>query len=320
VARDEAWPQQLAALGGKPVYNMGVNGYGAVQELALMKKALAMHPQSIVVAFYSGNDLYDAFDMVYAREQMPQLRAADPHVLHAIEKAEAEQPLAATVDLLFQAYIGNFDPVAQNATAVPQPQSARQFLSEHSRLWALVRATRRAVVKKSASNVSPDELWAQQTQLAAKSGGLWIPFSNEKARTIFMPQYRLNALNMEDPRIQEGLRISIDAIKRMDRMAHNAGVNLTVIFIPTKELVFFDAFDAEALQPLTELVQQEKWMWAKLAGEIGDIPHVDMLPVLRDSLRSGISPYQVTIDGHPNSQGHRVLAAAVFRAIEASNR
>ena len=45
VSREESWPQQLASLSGQQTYNMGVPGYGPVQEFVLMNRAVTSRPR-----------------------------------------------------------------------------------------------------------------------------------------------------------------------------------------------------------------------------------------------------------------------------------
>jgi hypothetical protein len=326
---EEAWPQQVTALSGQSAYNMGVPGYGPVQELLLMSRAIKLHPRWVAEAFYSGNDLYDAFNMVYTRNQVVDLKSSDPTVLNAINEKEKEGPLDEAADRLFLAYVGHFNPpVRASGHHQPAPNPVRRFLSEHSRLWGLFRAARRgaateAATKKTTRTVSQDELWNEKASLAQQSRGLWIPFEKGPVRTILVPQYRLFALNLQDPRIREGLRVSIEALKRMSTIAQGAGLRFLVVLIPTKELVFFDTFGGDTdrrLLPVLELAHEEQEMSAELKNELrlSGISYADMLPPLRESLSAGDSPYSVTSDGHPNAQGNKVIAAAVWRAITAT--
>ncbi len=325
VGRAEAWPQQLAALSGKPIYNMGVPGYGPVQELLLMSHAMTLRPQRVVAAFYSGNDLYDAFHMVYTRKQISDLRSSDQSVLSAIDKAETQMPLDQPNLRFFPVYVGNLDgnPVAPVANS--GGNSVRRFLSEHSRLWAMLRAGKRVVMEKSARTVSPDDYWSEQVSVARRSGGLWIPFEKGRVRTIFVPQYRLTALKMEDPRIREGLRVSVEAIRRMTSITQNAGLRFTLVLIPTKELVFFDAFGGDAdwsLPAVTALAHEEQKMWTELKNElrVSNVAYIDVLPALSECLSEGETPYDIGADGHPNARGHKAIAVAVWRAMTATER
>ena len=318
VGREEAWPQQLAALSGKPIYNMGVPDYGPVQELVLTPHAITLRPQWVVVGFYSGNDLCDAYDMVYTRKQIIDLRSDDQGVTSTIENAEKVSPFQPAAEASFRASSGNFGPVG-TLTQV------RDFLSKHSRLWGMLRPAWRIVMKKTVHTVSPDALWSEQASLARKSGGAWVPFEKEGVKTIFTPQVRFLALNMEDPRIHEGLRVSVASIKRMSSITQNAGMHFMVVIIPTKERVFFDRFGGNAdgtPRAVTELADQEQEMLTELKNElrVSGISYVDVLPALRESLSGGESPYPVSADGHPNARGHKAIAAAVWRAMAATER
>jgi hypothetical protein len=326
VARAEAWPQQLAALSAKQVYNMGVDGYGPVQELLLMKHAVTLHPRQVIQAFYSGNDLYDAFNIVYTRNQVTDLRSTDPAVLSTIDEAEKRHSLNDTVNLLFQFYLGNFSGYAAPAPAPPRAAGGlRHFLSEHSKLWGMLRATRRALQEEKVHVVSGDALWAEKLSIARKSGGKWIPFQRGQARTILFPEYRLPALNLEDPRIHEGLQVSVRAISRAAGIARKAGIHFTVLLIPTKQLVFFNAFGGNAdpeLRPVSKLAREETEMWTELKNDLRTrgISYIDALPSLTDSLRRGESPYPPSVDGHPTAHGQRAIALAVWQSLKNSRQ
>ena len=63
-ARD-SWPAILGTISGRTVYNMGLGGYGPTQYLYLMRtKAIQLHPKTVIVGFYLGNDLSDVYIQV----------------------------------------------------------------------------------------------------------------------------------------------------------------------------------------------------------------------------------------------------------------
>ena len=64
---------------------------------------------------------------------------------------------------------------------------------------------------------SPEQEWRKAQAFAAKHAKYAQAFSNSSARTIFTSEYRLSALNLEDPRIREGQRISLEAIRQMQQ-------------------------------------------------------------------------------------------------------
>ncbi len=65
VSRTGAWPQQLAQILGRSVYNMGMVGYGPAQFWALAPQALRLAPRELIVQLYLGNDFYDALKVSY---------------------------------------------------------------------------------------------------------------------------------------------------------------------------------------------------------------------------------------------------------------
>ena len=59
------------------MYQMGFPGYGVVQGLALLDEAIELEPELILPAICFGNDIYDAFDLVYYHEPDFSLRNSD---------------------------------------------------------------------------------------------------------------------------------------------------------------------------------------------------------------------------------------------------
>jgi hypothetical protein len=170
-------------------------------------------------------------------------------------------------------------------------------------------------------SVGSDALWAKVVGEARTTGGKWVPFEQGPVRTILTPDYRLAVVNLEDPRIREGLRVSIELMKRMSAIAQRDGAHFTIVLIPTKELVFLDTFGVvspDALTPLAKLGRNEQEMSREIKNELhkSGLSYVDVLPALRDALRAGESPYQITSDGHPNARGHKAIAEAVWRHLQ----
>src|SRR4029077_12810891 len=57
----ESWPVQLERLLGTTVQNYGTAGFGPQQELLVLKDYVARHrPRVVVLAFFAGNDIFDA--------------------------------------------------------------------------------------------------------------------------------------------------------------------------------------------------------------------------------------------------------------------
>jgi hypothetical protein len=74
VSDEQTVASRLAYRLGQPVANLGVAGYGAMQELRVLKgQALARKPKVIAWFFFEGNDLYDddAFEWFLAGNPLP---------------------------------------------------------------------------------------------------------------------------------------------------------------------------------------------------------------------------------------------------------
>ncbi len=139
-------------------------------------------------------------------------------------------------------------------------------------------------------------------------------------RTVFTPRYRLLGLNLRDPRIEEGLRIALGAIGRMNARLKLAGIPLLVLLVPTKELVFKSVVPLEDVQSWEfygSLLENEEEMWrrTKVALRDLDIQYIDALPVLQTLVQDGVQPYPVSWDGHMNVIGHRAVADLVRSSI-----
>lgn len=76
------WPslmsQELAAK-TPIVYAMATGGWGAVQYLYMFTNATLFKPRVIIVAFYSGNDALESFQLVYGADRWASLRP-DPNI------------------------------------------------------------------------------------------------------------------------------------------------------------------------------------------------------------------------------------------------
>lgn len=326
VTSDEAWPQQLSLMSRRCVYNMACPGWGPTHSEALLDEALSLHPELVIEGFYSGNDLWDCYSMVFQRTKSPGYLTVDPDLRARIDEAEERDPLQEKVSKLTRVYNGDFssDEVGASTSAsqptVPTPSTIRRLLSEHSRLYGVGRAIKTRILQTDEKRV-PEAQWERLRVKSAASGGRWEAFESKHMRTIFVPEYRLAALQMDDPRIQAGHFWAIEAIVAIDRRLAQRAVPFLVALIPTKELVFYPELDAPSSN-FSEIVNNEIKMWAETKEffDAEGVHYVDTLPALRDALKNGNQPYTSSADGHPNPHGQRVIAEVVFRWIRENPR
>jgi hypothetical protein len=133
VGRSEAWPFLIGEK--RPLYNMAFGGWGPGQAYMETRQALALHPRFVLFGFYFGNDLVDAFELSSHRAD---LRRFMPAALRDTTAAlEAKDPIEDHAERLFSLATGTPDDPANRS-------GLRRFLSNHSRLYGLVRALRGA--------------------------------------------------------------------------------------------------------------------------------------------------------------------------------
>lgn len=302
VTKDDAWPQQLEKLSGRSVYNMGVGGYGPVQYWILTDKALDLSPKVIVVGLYFGNDLYDAYSTTYALSSHAGLRRtpAPDDLKDDTVRARSE---------FFWDEEKNF----HNNYGRSSPTGWSFWLREHS---AIGRLLNRAGLWPGATDVDYeiDKAWAR----AYPEHGAVC--EDDNIRTVFTTAYRMTALDLEEPRIAEGLRIAGVVLGRAQQAADGRGAKFIVLLIPTKELVYAELMRREgkltgAYELLVEMenrARHEVESWCSQTR----IQCVDALPNLQRAIAGRQQLYPSTTESHPNAAGYRVLAATVNDALK----
>lgn len=317
VAREEAWPQRLEARSGVRVYNMALGGYGPVQYLLLVEEALRLAPELVLVGFYSGNDLFGGYSAVYGEGREASLRSEDAETLAALARAEAQRP--PLID-------------AWNRTRAARSSRLAAWdalwdpLRQHSRLWGLARASRRAIVSLRSGGAAGAAPGLAATGQSPSGGdpALLLPVGEGPVASVLTPLQRLAVLDPDDVRIAEGLRISLEALGRMHE-ACASRCALVVVFLPTKELVFQPLVarsPAASSWELVDLLRSEEQTWERTRHHLDErgIAWVDTLPALRAALARGENPYPGDWDGHMNALGNDLVAraiaeSAVFRAL-----
>jgi hypothetical protein len=303
----DAWPRRLQDIIGKTVYNMAFNGYGPVDSLILWDEAQALRPSVVLEGFYSGNDLYDVFARVHYGRQVPDLMAADRVSREAVRSSEAGQLLKERIEPLFSRCI----------KPSGRAWAPYRMLKQYSKAFALVRR-----LKYEAEQFFPQGEWEQAKKLAQRDSLCYEVFDDGKARTLFAPAYRASAMDLDDVGIREGLRISLEALRRMDALARANHIRFVVVLIPTKEMVFAESAEMSASQTYKKAIRNEVMVWTMIRAflDANGIEYVEPLARLRKELAEGNQPYPLSLDGHPNAAGHAVIAAAVNDKLNEAKR
>jgi len=302
---ERVWPQRLGELTGRPVYNMGVPGYGPVQSLFLLERALEFAPSVVLEAFTTANDLYDAFNMAYYVHDLADLKSTEQDQIAAIHEWENRQTLK---DLIENVY--NYRSPAGKAGEASLSTRAKLWLNAHVMLYRWTRVVRdRLVLTRMLTDPRADAERYPEDLLAAGPG---VP------PTIFTPRYRLAANELQDPRITEGLNVSLRVMERMSRRVAETGRCFAVVMIPTKEFVYGKAGDdpasrAPARTSFLRGIEQERAVWNRMREYLAEkgIAYVEVAPALSRRLGQGEAVFPFSTDGHPTAAGHDAIAQAV---------
>ncbi len=323
VKRHQAWPQQLNRISDYTVYSMSFGGYGCVEGLALLEDAARLNPKLVVFALFTGNDLVDAFNAVYNKNLFPEFKSAES-VQTAIEQIENTSPLMEQVrQITWRMWQKEVDapPAPKKKENVPVHRRTLFSTIKKAKLLQLFFAAERCIQNTVVH--TPYRRW-----LAIKNGHVKHPEIFEVLdvppfRTIFTPDYRYIAMNLDDPRIAEGLSISLKALQRMQTVAAANGSDFLVVLIPTKEMVFYGVLDDSGIEPSESMqwvVQQETRLHEQVRTFLKqhDIACIEALAALRQSLMDGKQPYFIDADGHLNALGHDTVARSVNAYIQTS--
>lgn len=287
--RDGSWPNQLSGLLGETVYNMGLGGFGPLQYLHLAQvTAKPLKPRVWVVGFYFGNDLMDAYYVAHGTPHWKDWRLSRGAEVTAADQAAGTVPKKRFEDL-------------------------RNWLSRHSLLYSVLRATvfqrlasaeREQMVRQS----TPDVQWA------------WSDPATADVRTVFTPQGRLAAVDLDNTSVQEGMQISQRALVATQSEANAQGVKLLIVMIPTKErayCAYLQRVGATMPASHTKLCDAEVRAKIELMASLDarNMQYVDASSALEAHIDRHVPLYPADSDGHLQSTGYGVVAQVVADAL-----
>jgi len=145
-------------------------------------------------------------------------------------------------------------------------------------------------------------------------------YESGSARTVFMTGQHFLGLDLDNPRIAEGLRITKEMLLRTHAKATAANAKLLVLLIPTKELVYSDVIKkshGSLESSYTKVVSMEtraRQEIISLCSENG-IESVDPVPELKHAIERGEQIYPWTGDSHFIPRGYFLLASEVGKAV-----
>ena len=306
---EQAWPARLEARLGAPVQNYGTAGFGPQQEERVLEDfALGHRPQAVVLAFFAGNDIFNA-------ESFDDF----DHAPAAVRPAPPGWRIKDTVARFDELYLVSLVSAARDALQGRWPGAGKA----------------RAAVAPTDDAGDPPAL--PGARAAFDRGMFTLPVAGRAMRVALMPPY-LNTLRFsaEDLRARRGWRLTRRSIERMQRLCRASGAALVVMFVPFKSQVYLPllrrsfpraeleralAFSFRGMGPPVDaetlaahrLAQNE--LVAGLCAERG-IAFLDLTPALEAEVESGRNVY-FPDDAHWNADGHDVAAAALADLLRA---
>jgi len=313
---EASWPARLERTLGKTVQNYGTAGFGPQQELLVLKDFVARHrPRVVVLAFFAGNDLFDAeaFD-AFQRSGGTQTR---------VQQGWRIKDVVSRADTWF---------------VVSALRAGAQWAASHHASTVAA-----AAPSPSLSSTGPQSSWSPDgsSALAPPSfdrGMFDLPVADRRLPFAFMPPY-LNTLNFSQQELESrlGWRLTRDAIAEMNAVSRSFGAEFVVMFVPFKSQVYLPllqrAFSAEALRSsigfyleaygrevnvrrLSANRLAQNHMMRRFCEQAG-IPFVDSTPALEGLVQTGQNVY-FPDESHLNEAGEAVLAdtiAAFLRSL-----
>jgi hypothetical protein len=305
----ESWPALLSKGIGHPVYNMALPGYGPGHYLLQLDEALSLKPKLLIVAPYFGNDFYDSFAVFLRHRELS--KGISPHLVEEALEREHRRPIQTDIEIL-SSFAEN--PLLANKTVSP----IRRWLSDNSRIYGLLRAVRDRFDPPPVTPVLSPNLDVAAAALTSQKREYVSVFKGSDWKTILTSPYRNRVLDDTDPRIRAGFELSRYAVDQIAARCREAGVDLLIVLIPTKENVFFSRVPSpESHSELQALVENEERLKAEWINDLQrhGISYIDVLNPLR---QAAVQPYPENVDGHPNHDGYAIIAREIATNITQS--
>jgi len=303
MAAEASWPAQLERRLGASVQNYGTAGFGPQQERLVLQDVVAPHrPRLVVLAYFAGNDLFDAeaFDN-FQRAGVDARTVPGWRIKQVVSRADTW-----------------FVTSALRA-------GSRWFGQPHDAPLA------------AAENLGAPP--AVPSAAASFDRGMFtVPVDDRAVRFAFMPPY-LNTLNFSEAELgaRRGWALTAAAIRDMRDSSRSFGADFVVLFIPFKSQVYLPlvehAFTTAQLReaftyylhiyerPVNlETLHRNRLAQNNLMRRLCDaerIPCVDMTAVFEARLQAGENVY-FPDESHLNESGEALVAETLAQFLRAA--
>jgi lysophospholipase L1-like esterase len=308
MAAEASWPARLERRLGAAVQNYGTAGFGPQQELLVLKDFVRPHrPRVVVLAFFAGNDIFDAeaFDAFQRSGGTQQRTAQGWRIKDVISRADTWFVVSA---------------LRAGGRWMRRPEKVVEAATSSS--WSPPlggpQADDRPVGTTMADGGRP----------SFDRGMFDVPVAGRRLPFALMPPY-LNTLNFSARELEgrPGWRLTRDAIAEMRTVAQSFGATFVVMFVPFKSQVYLPllegAFSKEVLRSALRFYLDGygrdvdvDWLHAnRLAQtnlmqrfcEQAGIPFLDTTPALMARVSEGENVY-FPDESHLNEAGEAILA------------
>ncbi len=307
----DCWPRQLEAMSGKSVYNMSFGGYGPCEYDHLVDQGVALAPRVVIIGLFLGNDFAEAYEAVWMDHRFPQFRRQDQDTA-GLTGTERQQ-----------------DPPTQRRAKPchaqpPLGNRYRTWISQHSSLYALARQLWHSLAQDGHSQLPFLRLGDREDDsfdAAAGRPGRVALGDPHAFRTVFLrPQYLAQGVDLSDKRIQEGKRITQQALLSIQSRLAAHGIDLYIALIPSKQAVYerwIDTTSSNIPKAMHRLIKLEKTLKRQVIDFLNQhhFRYVDTSDAIGACFDEGQSPYPQWDDIHPNATGYRAIAGALVPRV-----
>ena len=274
-----AWPVELASITGKSVYNLSLGGYGPPQYLYLLKeKAVKLKPSIIIIGFYIGNEFFNSAEMVSSKDYWREY---------------------ADSDFEFQTFAHTTAEVVQSESV--HIGKIRHWIGMHS------------IICRMGSLNAKQAKYRHFIKNMRNSRDVFMIEADEHITTGFKSATRYEQIDFENESYQAAYEITIDFLREMKAVCDSNGIELSILLIPSKELVYEEyikplEYSAAVLAAQKVIESEKKWREKFIPAIEGlGLNYSDSLDDLRRELKSQ-RIYHPNFNDHSNSAGYRIIA------------
>lgn len=301
VAPDASWPRQLRTLSGRTVYNAGVGGYGPCEYARVAEELVGLKPALVIVGLNLANDIADAYRSVVLDHRCPHLMTTDAATLAAMRQADDEATLRELV-----------------ARFQPKTQEPYRPFWKRTALYGLMQSFYFRVRRV---DMNPFRDVDASFQSAADQPFRLPLDSPAPFRTVFIePRQQEFAIDPDDPRIDEGFRITLEAIRLLHSRLSRRGVPLVVALLHNKPYVLAPVLERDRrdlLPSFQRLIGLEASATERVSRWLAahEIRFLDTGERMKAEIKEGRMLFAESDDHHPNAAGYAAIAAAVLEMV-----